>query len=58
MIQHDLKSSNISLEKKMNDQDHLNKQFPLKIEVSAPSAYVDKNSDKGSNEQRSHRSKS
>lgn len=50
MIQHDLKSSNISLERKINDQDHLNKQFPLKIEVSAPSAYLDKNSDKGSNE--------
>ena len=58
MIQHDLKSSNISLEKKINDQDNLNKQFPMKIDISAPSAYVDKYSDKGSNEQRSHRSKS
>ena len=42
MIQHDLKSSNISLEKKINDQDNLNKQFPMKIDISAPSAYVDK----------------
>lgn len=42
MIQHDLKSSNISLEKKINDQDNLNKQFPMKINISAPSAYVDK----------------